>query len=203
MSNSQLSNDWLSSGHGPGSPERPGFTRFDARNALIKHHNFRGEAVFLASRRWHHSRAQNQAARMRLDKAMREVEDAEMQELQALHSMGIGTRNYSSFVGSQPKAATSRKAGGPREALEKRMAAEAAADMPGERKFQVGSRARSPPLARPGVDDGPTKSAANDARSAWLAKMQGSGAALADPPQVAVIETKKPRRSAKASTTRD
>lgn len=202
MSNQSVSNAWLAEGGGPGSSKRPGFSRYDARNALIRHHNFRGEAVFLAARRWHHARAHNQAARSRLDQARAEALAAEMEELEALRSMGIGARN-SNFM----RPVNPPKPGGPREALQKRLAAEAAeaADyVSRERKFQVGSRARSDPLARPGVDDSVTKAPSGDARSAWLAKMQGKGGMAADAePTIAVIESKKPKRSAKASTTRD
>ncbi|MFP6646480.1 MAG: hypothetical protein VCF24_23390, partial [Candidatus Latescibacterota bacterium] len=63
--------------------------RFTARNALVKHHNFRGEAVFLASRRWHHAKAQSHAAKLRLTRALAEANEAEQAELMALRSMGI------------------------------------------------------------------------------------------------------------------
>lgn len=197
MSNQAFSNEWLATGQGPGSKKRPGFSRYDARNALIRHHNYRGEAVFLAARRWHHSRAHNQAARLRLDKAYREASEAEMEELMALRSMGIGARN-SNFL-----PATAPKPGGAREALEKRLKAEAAEEALEQRRFQTGSRARSDPLARPGVDDSVTKTGSGDARSAWLAKMSGGGMAPDAPTAIASIETKKPRKAAKAATTRD
>ena len=58
MSNAMVSNAWLDDPLvAPGSAMRPGFGRYGARNALIKHHNLRGEAIFMASRRWHAARA--------------------------------------------------------------------------------------------------------------------------------------------------
>ena len=206
MSNQALSNEWLKSGQGPGSGVRPGFSRFDARNALIKRGNYRGEAVFLAARRWHHSRAVNQAARSRLEQARREVEEAELAELQALHNLGIGKNSYHKVMSERPAPSSSvPRPGGPRDALQRRIAEEAAEEGAGPRKVQVGSRARSQPLERPGVDDEVTKTPAGDARQAWLAKMQGGGAAAADvaPIPVAAPDMKKPRRGGKAATTRD
>ena len=71
MSNAMIANAWLQSGDGPGSKLRPGFGRYSARDRLICHQNLNGEVVFLAARRWQYSRAQSQAAKMRLDRALR------------------------------------------------------------------------------------------------------------------------------------
>jgi len=207
MSNQSFSNAWLSSGDGPGSPVRPGFGRYQARNSLVKHHNLRGEAVFLASRRWHHAKAHTQAAKMRLDRALREADDAEMAELSALMSMGIGRRSMASFNRSRtdrPHSVTPARPGGYREKLEKRIAAEAATDGP-VRKHNLGSRARSAPPGRPGADTTPAKSGSSNARAAWAAKMQSAGASSGASPAspTGSLETKKPRNRAKAATTRD
>ena len=182
---------------------RPGFGRFAARNGLIKQHNYRGEAIFLAARNWRESRATTHAARLRLDKAEREARDAEMAELQALVSMGIGQRSYSNFMASGPgrPAYSPVKPGGAREALEKHMAAEAA-DSPHTpvRKHKTNAKPRTE-MPSPAAMPSPAHTRAGDARSAWLAKQQSSTAA-ADP-VIATIENRKPRKSAKAATTRD
>lgn len=207
MSNQTVSNAWLAGGDGPGSPRRPGHGRYAARNALVKHHNLRGEAVFLASRRWHAARAQTAAAKMRLERALREADAAEMAELQALMSMGIGRRRMAAFSdrGGGFSGMAPPRPGGYRDQLEKRIAAEAA-DAP-RSGSKIPSRARSAPPERPSGGGGsPAKSGnASDARAAWLAKMQGTGAAAPDGPPVATgaLEVKKPRRGGKAATTRD
>jgi len=206
MSNNSFSDSWLESGNGPGSSARPGFSRYDARNALIRHHNYRGESVFLAARRWHHARAQTHATKLRLDRALREANDAEQAELKALVGMGIGQRSApgSGYLRSRTDlssvAVSVARPGGHREKVEKRLAAEAA-EAPPVRKFTPGSRSRSPPLAKTGVDATPAKAAGSEARSSWMNKMQGTGLTAADA-QPAVLEVKKPRRGASKGATK-
>ena len=206
MSNAMFANKWLEDGNGPGSPMRPGCGRYGARNALIKHHNVRGEAVFYASRRWQYARAQSDAARTRLDRAVREAEDAEHAELMALMSLGIGRRSMAAFMQSKP-AATARPAarpGGHRAKLEERMAKEAAeanAPPPPSKTPQRSRNAGAAPAKEA------TASPSSDARKAWLAKMQGPAGAPEPAPASALmqptggLEVKKPRNRAK--TTRD
>lgn len=230
-----LANAWLASGEGGGSPIRPGFNRFDARNALVKHHNFRGgecrassprrvpdvaflllteecirpcfsplaEAVFMASRRWHHAKAQSHAARMRLTRALAEADEAEQAELMALRSMGIGRRQMASFSSSQRGAsmAPPMKPGGYREALANRIAAfEQETYAPTKSASKIPSRART---ERSPSKDKP-KSSAADARSAWRAKNAGGGdLSPTGAAEIKAPEVKKTRGAAKkAATTR-
>lgn len=204
MSIASIASDWLKGGQGPGSPVRPGYSRFDARNALVKHHNVRGEAVFLASRRWQHSRAVSHAARMRLDAAMAAADEAEMAEVMALRSMGIGRRNMASFHSAQRSASLGPplKPGGAREALAKRVAAETPAAKP---VSKIPQRSRTERVSSPKGDK--PKSSASDAKAAWAAKMASraslAAATITGDPVIKAPEIKKPRRSAKAQTTRD
>ena len=207
MSNSMLQNAWLetaSAALGGGSARRPGFGRYGARDHLVKHHNYRGEAVFLASRRWHAAKAQSHAARMRLSRAMAEADEAEQQELQALRSMGIGRRGMSSFASSQRGAslAPPMKPGGYREALAQRVAdfeaelAESKAKKPS--KIPSRSKTDRPPPKET------SKSPANDARRAFRDKAMAAagGDPTGNPAPVVAPAVKAPRRGGKAATAR-
>ena len=88
MSNAMFANKWLEDGNGPGSPMRPGCGRYGARNALIKHHNVRRGRLLRLTPLAVRARAQSDAARTRLDRAVREAEDAEHAELDGVNVAG-------------------------------------------------------------------------------------------------------------------
>ena len=208
MSNASIANKWLDTAAGAmggGSPLRPGVGRYGARDHLVRHHNYRGEAVFLASRRWREAKAHRHAATMRLERAMAEANDAEVQELMALRSMGIGRRSMASFGLAQGSAslAPPMKPGGYREALAQRVTDfenELAASKT-KKASKIPSRARTD---RPPAKES-SSSPANDARKAFREKAMAKAGVGSDPtgsPTITAPEVKKPRRGGKAQTSR-
>jgi hypothetical protein len=208
MSNASIANKWLETAAGAmggGSPLRPGVGRYGARDHLVRHHNYRGEAVFLASRRWREAKAQRHAATTRLTKAIAEADEAEMQELMALRSMGIGRRPMASFDRSQRAAslAPPMKPGGYREALAQRVAdfESDLASSKAKKPSKIPSRARTD---RPPAKEA-SASPAGDARKAFREKAMAKAGVGVDPtgsPTITAPEVKQPRRGGKAQTSR-
>ena len=84
--------------------------RASAKGALIARHNYKGEMVFQARRKWQSSRAGYDAAHRRLEAAMAELDAArrgeEEAELVALRAMGIGVNMLAAKVVQRPACRT-------------------------------------------------------------------------------------------------
>jgi hypothetical protein len=187
--------EWLKQGQGGGSAIRPGFGRMDARFALVRVHNTRGEAVFLAARRWHAARASTQAAKMRLRRALDDAEQAEQDELQALRSMGIGRRPYSAAARSA--GAPPPKPGGYRERLEQRVASYAAEKAQAAESAARSDLKRAVNLEKANKPPSPGSSPKENHRAKWLKKQMAASPTGASPtggtPPAQSVQTKKPR----------
>lgn len=196
-----MSNKWLDEGNGPGSPMRPPVGRYAARDALVRHHNLRGELVFQASRRWQFARAQSAAAKTRLNRALAEADAAEQQELQALLSMGIGGRRMQSLNARREQRYQERYAriqatgaldsikGGYHDLLAKRAAVT---------KDQSPTSPGKASTERIAASDPGKNYRGSDSRSTWLAKVQ-SKVERETPITAPTIAVKAPRRGAKSS----
>jgi len=176
---------------------RPPVGRYAARDALVRHHNLRGELVFQASRRWQFARAQSAAAKARLNRALAEADAAEQQELQALISMGIGGRRMQSLNARREQRYQERYA---------RMEATGALEPvnAGYRDVLAKRAAviKEPPKPSGKVSTAPSDQGKNyrgsDSRSTWLAKVQGK-VERETPTTAPTIAVKAPRRGAKSS----
>lgn len=204
MSISQLMSMWNSDGEGSlRTSFGPG--RFSARNDLIKRHNFKGEAVFIASRRWHEAKAESNAADRRLQDALAEAEKAKAAEQDALKRLAYGRplpATKSKYVtGQGPSVAfgedSAPKHGKFKVALMERMAAhqrerEAEQRSALRRSMRIEAKASKLP-PRPSTE----RPAGGGTRAAWAAKMQAKSA-KSPPPTAATVsftlETKAPRR---------
>ena len=207
MSVSQWSQMWavdpeasLRTSFGPG--------RYSARNDLIKRHNFKGEAVFIASRKWHEAKAESHAADRRLQEALAEADKAKRAEADALERLSYGRplpSTKSKYVtGAGPStafggdASTPKPPGKFRIALAQRIA-EHAAEREAERRSllrrsaRIHARASKIP-ARPGEGE-----SGGGTRAKWVAKMMAKSAN--SPPivsQPAAALDAKPTRSRRA-----